>query len=165
MGVGQVDTDTEDGHRSHDPQLTQRQSLPERMKAPVELMQPAQRLLARSSLAYARGQSRNRGLVAPDTAGAPAWVTITEPDRCRPCPPWNSALSIDNAACTVAGGRSMCHRQIPVIQALDELGGGLGLVDCLAACRAVPARLQWRPACGMGQRLALGAAAAAPVCE
>ena len=76
-----------------------------------------------------------------------------------------SPSSIDDAVCIVAGGRVMCHRQIPVIQALDELGGGLGLVDCLAACRAVPARLQWRPACGVRQRLAVGAAAATPVCE
>jgi hypothetical protein len=44
----QVDADTEDGHRSHDPQLTQRQSRPERMKSPIELMQPAQRSLAGS---------------------------------------------------------------------------------------------------------------------
>jgi hypothetical protein len=44
----QVDADTKDGHRSHDPELTQRQSLPERMKSPVELMQPAQRSLAGS---------------------------------------------------------------------------------------------------------------------
>ena len=44
----EVDTDTEDGRRSHDPQLTQRQSLPERMQSPVELMQPAQGSLAGS---------------------------------------------------------------------------------------------------------------------
>jgi hypothetical protein len=37
----QVGDDTEDGHRPHDPELTQRQSLPERMKSPVQLMQPA----------------------------------------------------------------------------------------------------------------------------
>jgi hypothetical protein len=42
----QVDADTEDRHRSRDPELTQRQSLPEGMKSPVELMQPAQRSLA-----------------------------------------------------------------------------------------------------------------------
>ena len=44
----QVDADTENGHGSHDPERTQRQSLPERMKSPVELMQPAQRSLAGS---------------------------------------------------------------------------------------------------------------------
>jgi hypothetical protein len=44
----QVDADTEDRHRSRDPELTQRQSLPEGMKSPVELMQPAQRSLAGS---------------------------------------------------------------------------------------------------------------------
>jgi hypothetical protein len=44
----EVNADTEDGHRSPDPELTQRQSLPERMKSPVEPMQPAQRSLAGS---------------------------------------------------------------------------------------------------------------------
>jgi hypothetical protein len=44
----QVDADTEEGHRSHDPELAQRQSLPNRMKSQVELMQPAQRSLAGS---------------------------------------------------------------------------------------------------------------------
>jgi hypothetical protein len=44
----QVNANTEDGHRSPDPELTQRQSLPERMKSPAEPMQPAQRSLAGS---------------------------------------------------------------------------------------------------------------------
>jgi hypothetical protein len=44
----QVDADTEDGHYSHDPELTQRQSLPERMKSPVKLMQAVQRSIAGS---------------------------------------------------------------------------------------------------------------------
>jgi len=44
----QVAADTEDGDRSHDPELTKRQSLPERMKSPVELVQPAQRSFAGS---------------------------------------------------------------------------------------------------------------------
>ena len=53
-----------------------------------------------------------------------------------------------------------------VVGVLDELGGGrLGLVDCLAACRAVPARLERRPTCGVCQGLAVGTAAAAPVGE
>src|SRR4051794_25212077 len=51
----QVGDDTEDGDRPHDPERTQRQSLPERTKSPVQLMQPAQRLLVRSQLPYARG--------------------------------------------------------------------------------------------------------------
>src|SRR5205823_638410 len=49
---------------------------------------------------------------------------------------------------------------------LDELGGGrLGLVDCFAACGAVPARLERRPAGRVRQGLAARAAAAAPVGE
>ena len=44
----QVDADTEDGHRSDDPELTQRQSLPERMKSPIESIQLTQRSFAAS---------------------------------------------------------------------------------------------------------------------
>jgi hypothetical protein len=51
----QIGADTEGGHRSHDPERTQRQSLPELMKSPVELMEPAQGALAGSQLTYARG--------------------------------------------------------------------------------------------------------------
>jgi len=76
----QVDANTQDGHRSHDPELTQAVS-PRRMKRPVELMQPAQRSpRARSSRTLA-GQSRNRGLVAPDTAVASAVVMHDEGGR------------------------------------------------------------------------------------
>jgi hypothetical protein len=49
-------------------------SLPERMKSPVQLMQPAQRSWARNARTLA-GQSRNRGLVASDPAVASApWI-------------------------------------------------------------------------------------------
>jgi hypothetical protein len=50
----QVDADTEEGHCSRDPELTQRQSLSYRMKSQVELMQAAQRSVAGPQLAYVR---------------------------------------------------------------------------------------------------------------
>ena len=51
----QIDGDPEERQRARDPELAQRQSLPERMENPVEPMQTAERPLASSKLAYARG--------------------------------------------------------------------------------------------------------------
>ena len=70
------------------------------------------------------------------------------------------------AGCAVLGVVDFT-RGCPLDERLDELvgGGRLGLVDCLAAGGAVPAGLERRPACGVRQGLAVGAAAAAPVGE
>ena len=102
-----------------------------------------------------------RASIARSTRPAPDAATLrqprahVDPSAARVLPPRPRVRF-----CASSLGSTRCDED------LDELGGGgLGLVDCLAAGGAVPARLERRPACGVRQGLAVGAAAAAPVGE